>query len=124
MNPTVRAFAIILAIVAVVMVFQLYATLTMISTVLSIAFLLAIVFFVYSLWRERRADIGRWSGRSRFAFYGGIFLLFVNLGFYLVLRFVGVDSDLSGPIMVAWLLVFPICAYALWRVWRDEHTYL
>ena len=48
-HPTLRAFAIILAIVAVVMVFQLYATLIVASALLQIAFFLAIAQLSFDL---------------------------------------------------------------------------
>jgi len=25
--------------------------------------------------------------------------------------------------LVAWVLGIAICGYAMWRVWKDEHTY-
>jgi hypothetical protein len=122
MNATLRGFLIIIAIVLVVMLFQLYTTLVVVSTLLSLAFFLAIAFFVYMLWRERRGDIEVWSGRSRLAFYGAALLLLVNLGAYFW-RWPHRIVHVSGLPGVAWLLVFPICIYAMVRVWRDEHRY-
>ncbi|HKB93252.1 MAG TPA: hypothetical protein VKC62_03330, partial [Gaiellaceae bacterium] len=74
MNPTLRGFLVIAVIALIVVVLQLEATLaalvivvlqleaTLVALLLlaRIAFLLAIAFFVYLLWRERREEIGSW----------------------------------------------------------------
>ena len=52
-NPTLRGFLIIAAIAAVVVALQLQSTLTALFVLARIAFLLAIAFFVYLVWRER-----------------------------------------------------------------------
>ncbi|MGD0165678.1 MAG: hypothetical protein ABSC51_00090 [Gaiellaceae bacterium] len=123
-NPTVRGFAIIFAIVCVVMVFQLYATLMVVSALLQVAFFLAIAFFLFMLWRDRRHEIENWSARARWVFYGSILIAVVNLGVYYGSRLVAAHRlRINGLIGVAWLLVFPLCGYAIWRVWRDEHIY-
>jgi hypothetical protein len=122
MNGTLRGFLIIVLIVVVVMAFQLYATLAVVSMLVSIAFFLAIAFFVYMVWRERRSEIEAWSGRSRAAFYSAALLLVLNLGVYFW-RWPHRIVHVSGLPGVAWLLVFPICIYAMVKVWRDEHHY-
>ena len=45
-----------------------------------IAFFLAIAFFLFLLWRERRSDIETWSDLSRRTFYGAIVLAVVAIG--------------------------------------------
>ena len=62
LNPTVRGFLLIDSLVAlVIVVLQLQATLTALYLVAQIAFLLAIAYFVYLVWRERRSqDIATW----------------------------------------------------------------
>jgi hypothetical protein len=123
-HPTVRAFAIILVIVVAVMVFQLYSALAVVAMLLEIAFALAIGYFLYVLWRQRRAEIGMWSARARWAFYGAILIVVVNLGLYLGARLLSLSTwRINGLTGVAWLLVFPLCGYAIWRIWRDEHSY-
>ena len=57
MNPTLRGFLIILAIVLLVVVLQLEATLAALLILARIAFLLAIAFVVFLMWRERREEI-------------------------------------------------------------------
>jgi amino acid transporter len=120
MNPTLRGFLIIIAIVVVIMAFQLYTTLAVVSGLVRIAFFLAIAFFLFMLWRERRSDIEAWSDRSRRAFYAAALLVIVNLGIYFSPYRIIHVRGLPG---LAWLLVFPICIYAMVRIWQDEHRY-
>ena len=80
MNPTVRGLLIVALIALVVMALQLYATLAVVSGLLTIAFFLAMAFFVYLWWRDNRAEIDLWSQRSRWVFYGGAALIVVDLG--------------------------------------------
>jgi small-conductance mechanosensitive channel len=123
-HPTLRAFAIILAIVVVVIVFQLYATLVVVSALLQIAFFLAIALVLFMLWRERRDEISLWPALARVAFYGAIFVMLANLAVFFGSRLLGSRPlQINGLTGVAWLLVFPLCGYSIWRVWRDQHTY-
>ncbi len=116
MNPTLRGFLIIAAVAAVIVVLQLQATLVAISALLQIAFLLAIAFFIYLVWRERRGEIGTWPTRARTVFYGAAVLIVVDIGAYWYDR-------PGGPDAVAFILVLACCAFAMWRVWRDQHHY-
>ena len=84
---------------------------------LRIAFFLAIAFFLFLLWRERRSDIEGWSDLNRRVFYGAIVLAVVDVG-----AAIGLGAS-SGPDALAFILVFGACAYAIYRVWRNEHTY-
>jgi small-conductance mechanosensitive channel len=123
-HPTLRAFAIILAIVCVVVIFQLYATLMVAAILLQVAFFLAIAFFVFLLWRERRGDIAIWPARAQWAFYGAALIALANLALYFGARlFASHSLEINGLTGVAWLLVFPLCGLAIWRTWRDQHTY-
>jgi amino acid transporter len=116
MNPTVRGFLIIGLIALVVLFLSLQSVLVTVSGLLSIAFFLAIAFFLFLLWREKRGDIEVWSDRSRNVFYAAIILAVVDIG-----AFIGFRP--SGPDALAFFLVLGACAYAIFRVWRDEHTY-
>ena len=78
MNPTLRGFLIIIAIVVVVVVLQLEATLSALLILARIAFLLAITFFVYLMWRERRGEIAEWPLRARIVFYGAACMALQN----------------------------------------------
>ncbi len=123
-HPTIRAFAIILAIVCLVVVFQLYATLVVATALVQVAFFLAIAYFLFMLWRERREGIAMWPARARWAFYGGVLVGLANMSLYFGARlFAAHGLKINGWTGAAWLLVFPLCGYAIWRVWHDQHTY-
>jgi small-conductance mechanosensitive channel len=117
MNATLRGFLIILAIVGVIVVLQLEATLTALLILARIAFLLAIAFFVYLMWRERREEIAAWSTRARVVFYGAAVLALADLG-------VDWYGGAHGIQILAFLGVLVLCGLAMWRTWRDQHTYI
>jgi hypothetical protein len=117
MNPTLRGFLIIALVAVVIVVLQLEATLTALFLLAQIAFFLAIAYFVFLLWRDRREEISMWSARSRAVFYGSAVLLVVNVASRF---FVSLGGGLD---LVVFLAVFVLAGFAMWRVWRDEHTY-
>jgi fucose 4-O-acetylase-like acetyltransferase len=116
MNGTLRGFLIILAIVAVIVVLQLEATLGALLILARVAFLLAIAFFVYLMWRERREEIAAWSNRARVVFYGAAVLAIADLG----AEWYGGSHGLQ---ILAFLAVLALSGLAMWRTWRDQHTY-
>ena len=116
MNPTLRGFLIILAIVAAVVAFQLEASLGVLLVLARIAFLIAIVFVVYRMWRERREEIGLWRLRPRIVFYGAAALAVADL----VLDWYGGARGLQ---VIAFVAVLVFCGLAMWRTWRDQHHY-
>jgi len=117
MNPTLRGFLIILAIVAIIVVLQLEATLAALWIIARIAFLLAIAFFIYLVWRERRAEISEWPARASIVFYGAAALAVADLGVYWY-------AGAHGLQIIAFLGVLVLCGLAMWRTWRDQHTYI
>ena len=116
MNPFFRGLLVIALIALVVVILQLQATLTALFLIAQIAFFLAIAFFVYLVWRERRSDIEAWSTRARLAFYGAAILIVVDLGAFFL-------TGPSGQDALAFFLVLILCAIAMFRVWRDQHRY-
>lgn len=116
MNPTLRGFLVIALVAAAIVVLQLYQTLVALALIAQIAFLIAVAVFVYLVWRERRGEISDWAAHARIAFYGAALLIVADIGAYWFLRPSGLDA-------VAFLLVLPICALAMIRTWRDQHTY-
>ena len=116
MNPTLRGFLIIVAIVLAVIVLNQQNTVVSLLILARIAFFLAIAFFVYLLWRERRSDISSWPGRAQFAFYGGALLIVAALGMFFF-------SGISGRNALAFFLILGLSAFSMFRVWRDQHTY-
>jgi len=117
LNPTLRGFIVIALIALVVVVLQLERTLTALFILARIAFFLAIAYFIYLMWRDHRQEISMWSTRARIVFYGSALLMVVNVG---VRFFVPVGNGLS---LIAFLAVFVCGGFAMWRVWRDEHSY-
>jgi small-conductance mechanosensitive channel len=117
LNPTLRGFLIIGVIALVVVVLQLEATLVALSMILRIAFFLAIAFFVFLMWRERRDEIDTWSRRSKTVFYGAALLIVADVGAWIV------GGLSTGPDALAFFLVLGLSGFAMWRVWHDEHTY-
>ena len=117
MNPTLRGFLVIALIAAVVVVLQLEQTLAALFILARIAFFLAIAYFLFLMWRDRRDEISMWSTRSRVVFYGSAALMVVNVA---ARFFTPVGTGLNLLVFIA---VFAFAGFAMWRVWKDEHTY-
>jgi len=117
MNPTLRGLLLIAAVAAVIVALRLQLTLVTLLWIAQIAFLIAIVFFVYTLWRSRRSEIGEWPTRARVVFYGAALLAVVDLA-------ANWWGGAHGLQVLAFVAVLAICAFAMWRTWRDQHTYV
>jgi hypothetical protein len=117
LNSTLRGFLVILVIAAIIFALEQEAALSVLYILLSIAFVLAMTFFVYQLWRERRGEIGTWSTRSQVVFYGSAILMVANVAGRLLY------GSSSGLDLLSFLAVFALAGFAMWRVWRDEHSY-
>jgi hypothetical protein len=115
-HPTARGFLIIAAIALVVVVLSLESVLATVGGLLRIAFFLAVAFFLFLIWRERRGDIETWSERGKRVFYAAAILAVVDVG-----MLIGLSP--SGPDAFAFVVVLAACVYAGFRVWRDEHRY-
>ena len=115
-NPTLRGLLILAAIAAIVVVFQLEQTLSALLILARIAFLLAIAYFVYLIWREQREGISMWSQRAQGVFYGAAVLAVADVGVYWYGGAVGYQ-------VIAFVAVLALCGFAMWRTWRDQHTY-
>lgn len=115
-NPTVRGFAIIALVAAVIVALSLEPVLATVGGLLRIAFFLAVAFFLFLVWRERRGDLEAWSERSQRVFYAAIALAVLDVGMLIGLRPGGTGSAVA-------LVVLGACAYAGWRVWREEHRH-
>jgi hypothetical protein len=117
-GPTLRGFAIIFAIAGVITALQLEDALVAVFFVVRILFVVAIAYFLYRLWRERREEIATWGLRSRVVFYGAALLALANIGIAFA-----VDYPSGGLEALVFFAVLAACVFACWRVWRDEHTY-
>lgn len=115
-HPTLRGFLIIGAVALAIVALSLQPTLAALSLLASIAFMLAIAFFVYLQWRERRGEISLWPARSLFAFYGGAILIVLSL----VLYFADTPGGLDA---VAFLVILGLGGFSMFRVWRDQRRY-
>jgi small-conductance mechanosensitive channel len=116
MNPTLRGFLVILAIVLVIVLLSLQNTVVSLLIIARIAFFIAIAVFVYLMWRERRSDISTWPGRAQLAFYGGALLIVAALGVFFL-------RGISGLNALAFFVILGLSGFSMFRVWRDQHTY-
>ena len=116
MNPTLRGFLVIITIVLVIVLLSLENTVISLLLIARIAFFIAIAFFIYLLWRERRSDIETWSNRARFAFYAAALLIVGSVGLFFF-------AGASGRSALAFFVILGLSAFAMFRVWRDQHTY-
>jgi hypothetical protein len=117
MNPTLRGFIIIALIAGAIYALSLETTLVSLFQLVRIAFFLAIAFVLYLLWRDRvREDASTWSRRAQVTFYGAGALILVSLGVFFWRGAAGLDA-------LALVLIVGFCGFAMWRVWKDEHTY-
>ncbi len=115
-SPFVRGLLGVAVVSAVIVALSLEQSLVTASALLRIAFFLAVAFFLFLLWRERRSDIEVWPDRAQRVFYAAIGLAVVDVGVYL-----GVGAN--GGESIAFLVVLAACAYALVRTWREQHRY-
>jgi hypothetical protein len=116
-NPTVRGLALVALVSLAIVALSLEQVVDTVGGLLGIAFYLAVAFFLFLLWRERRSDIETWSDRGRRTFYGAIALAVVDIG-----MLIGLSP--SGPDAAVFVVVLLACAWAIWRVWRAEHRYV
>ena len=115
-RPTLRGFLIIGLVALVVVVLNLYTAVVAIGMLLRIAFFLAIAFFIYLVWRERRGEIESWSTRERAVFYGSALLIVAALGLYFWHGWPGYEQ-------LGFIGVVACSGFAMWRIWRDRHSY-
>ena len=117
MNSTLRGFIVIALIAGAIYLLSLEATLVSLMLIVRIAFFLAIAFVLYLLWRDRvREDAAQWPRRAQLAFYGAFFLIVVAIGSWFWQGARGLDA-------LALVLVVAFSGFAMWRVWRDQHSY-
>jgi small-conductance mechanosensitive channel len=116
-NPTFRGLLILAAIAGLIVVFQLEQTLLVLAVLLRIVFVLAIAYFIFLVWRDQREGISMWSNRARAVFYGAAILAVADVGVYWYGGAVGYQ-------ILAFVAVLALCGIAMWRTWRDQHTYV
>jgi small-conductance mechanosensitive channel len=116
-NGFVRGIALVALVSLAIVLLSLEESLVTAGALLRVAFFLAIAFFLFLLWRERRSEIETWSDASRRTFYGAIVLAVLDVGAVLGLRPTGADA-------IVFFVVLACCAWAIVRVWRREHRYV
>ena len=114
--PLVRGLGFIAIAAIIVVALSLEPVLATVGGLLQIAFFLAIAFFLFLVWRERRGDLEAWSDWNRRVFYAAIVLAVVDIG-----MLIGLHP--SGPDAFVFFAVLAACGYVLYRVWRIEHRY-
>ena len=117
MNPTLRGFLLIAAIVVAIIVLNQQTALLSLVYLTRIAFFLAVAFFLYLMWRERRGDFEVWSDWNRRLFYGAIILAVVAIGLFIGYGLPGNRDALALVLTIAG------CAFVVFRTWRLEHRY-
>ena len=116
-NPTLRGLLILAAIAGLIVVFQLEQTLNALQIIARVAFLLAIAYFIFLVWRERREGISMWPQRAQTVFYGAAIVAVADVGVYWYGGAVGYQ-------ILAFVAVLALCGIAMWRTWRDQHHYV
>jgi small-conductance mechanosensitive channel len=117
LNPTVRGLLILAAIAGLVVVLRLEESLVVLLYITRILFVLAIVYFIFLVWRERREGISMWPMRARIVFYGSAVTAIADVGVYWY-------GGAEGYQVLAFVAVLALCGFAMFRTWRDQHTYV
>jgi amino acid transporter len=109
--------AIVALLALIVVVLSLQSVLATVGGLMQIAFFLAIAFFLFLVWRERRGDLEAWSDRNRRLFYAAVLLAVIAIGLFIGW---GLPGDRDAFALVATLAA---CGFAVFRIWRLEHRY-
>lgn len=117
LNPTLRGLLILAAIAGLIVVFQLEQTLWALTVLARVAFILAIAYFIFLVWRDRREGISMWPQRAQTVFYGAALVAVADVGVYWY-------GGAAGYQILAFVAVLVLCGIAMWRIWRDQHTYV
>jgi len=116
-NPFLRGILILAAIAGVIVVLDLEQTLVALNLLAKVAFVLAIAYFIFLTWRERREGISLWPQRARWVFYGAAVVAVADVGLYWYGGAVGYE-------VLAFVAILALCGIAMWRTWRDQHRYV
>ena len=115
--PLARGLGVLAIVAVVVVVLSLEPVIATVGGILSIAFFLAVAFFLFLLWRERRGDLEAWTDWNRKLFYASVLLAVVAIG--LAIGY-GLPGSRDAFALVATL---GACVYVVVRIWRAEHRY-
>ncbi|MCS7006608.1 MAG: hypothetical protein RMM28_05585 [Thermoleophilia bacterium] len=112
--PLLRAFGIVAGIALIVVVLSLEPVVATVGGLLQIAFFLAVAFFLFLVWRDRRSDLEVWSDWNRRIFYAGIALAVLAIG-----TWIGYGLPAARDAL-ALVLVLASAVWVVIRVWRLE----
>lgn len=115
MNPTLRGFILIAIVAALIVALSLGSAVGSLFLLAQICLLVALVVFIYRLWRQRRSQIGMWPRRAQIVFYGSALVILVDIVGYTFFAAGGLDA-------VVFLAVLVLCGFAMVRVWRDQRS--
>ncbi len=121
-NGTLRGFLIIVAVAAAITASGLAGAvgLGLVLYALRIAFIVVIGLALFGLWRRNREEISTWPLRPRVVLYGAALIALVNVLAAFVLPGLWPRGGLEA---LVFFFVLAACAFAMWRVWRDQHSY-
>jgi hypothetical protein len=119
-NGTLRGFLIIVVVAAAITAAGQAGAigLGLVFLILRIAFIVVIALVVLRLWRQNREEISTWPSRARAVFYGGALLALVNIAATILPTWPS-----GGLEALVFFFVLGACAFSMWRVWHDQHTY-
>lgn len=120
-NATLRGFLVIVAVAAAITASGQAGALGLglVLVLLRIAFIVVIGIVLFGLWRRNREEISMWSLRARVVFYGAALLALVDVA----AAFLWPGWPRGGGEALVFFFVLAACAFAMWRVWQDQHTY-
>ena len=116
LNGALRGLLIIAAVAGVIVALQLWTTLSVLVLLSRVAFLLAVAFFVFLMWREQREGISMWPPRAQWVFYGSAVVAVADVGVY----WYGGAQRME---LIAFLATLALCGLAMFRTWREQHRY-
>jgi hypothetical protein len=117
LSGTVRGLLIIAAVAGVIMALQLWTPLFALVLLARIAFFLAMAYFVFLMWRERREGISMWPQRAQWVFYGSAVVAAADVGVYWY-------GGARGMQVIAFVAILALCGLAMFRTWREQHRYV
>ena len=117
LNGTARGLLIIAAVAGLIVVLQLWMSLAVLILIARIAFFLAIAYFVYLMWRERREGISMWPQRAQWVFYGSAFVAVADVAVYWY-------GGAQGMQVIAFVATLALCGLAMFRTWHEQHRYV
>jgi len=120
-NATARGLLIIAAVAGVITVLitvlPRWVTLDRLVHIAQIAFIVAMAYCVYLMWRERREGIATWPQRAQWVFYGSAAVAVADVAVYWY-------GSAHGMQVIAFVAILALCGLAMVRTWREQHRYV